>query len=342
MTLRRDAGFWALAAALVLAAIASAGLRVTRERALVDVLFVVDITQSMLTRDMEHAGAPPADAEPDSADGISRLAFVRRLVPKLVAALPCGSRAGLAVFTERRTLTFIEPVEVCEDFAPLTSAIAALDWRMAWEGDSFVAKAVHHGLGRAHEMGVGLVFLTDGQEAPPLPYTGMPAYDGPADHRGGLIIGIGGATPAPIPKHDDLGNEIGFYGRNDVQHAPRRIGPPPEDASSRPGWHPRNNPYGEADLEGSEHLSEVRTGHLTALAAATGLAYAGGDQPPAVLAARIAEAVEPRATAASVAVRTVPAGLALALLVLAYLLPVLAARRSGRLGASKFTKGANP
>ena len=340
MTLaRRDAAFWALAAALVLTTVAAVGPRLTRERALVDVLFVVDITQSMMTRDM---GPPDAGAAPRDRDGTSRLAFVRRLVPQLVAALPCGSRAGLAVFTERRTLTFIEPVEVCEDFAPLTSAVAALDWRMAWEGDSFVAKAVHHGLTRAHQLGVGLVFLTDGHEAPPLPYSGMPDYDGPADHRGGLVIGVGGTTPAPIPKHDDLGNEVGFYGANDVQHAPRRIGPPPADASSRPGWHPRNNPYGEADLEGSEHLSAMRTGHLTALAEASGLAFADGALPAATLAARIAESVEPRVTSASVPVRTVPAALALALVVLGYLLPVFAGRRARRPGAPKLTNGANP
>ncbi|MBL3569755.1 hypothetical protein BV509_20630 [Rhodovulum sulfidophilum] len=242
---------------------------VTRD--LRDALIVIDITRSMNVRDMA---------------GRSRLDAARAVLRDWISRQPCGTRAGLAVFTERRTLTLIAPVDVCADFASLDRALAALDWRMAWEGDSMVSKGLNHGLARARAFGVPLIFVTDGHEAPPLPYSGPETFSG--DCPGGVIVGAGGDVPAPIPKFDDDGREAGFYGPADVQHAPARRGPPPPDAASRPGFHPRNNPYGEADLDGTEHLSALRASHLRRLAAPCGLGVVRLSQGPAALDAAMA------------------------------------------------------
>lgn len=235
-------------------------------RQMQDAFVVVDITRSMNVRDME---------------GRSRLDATRAFLNEWIAASPCGTRVGLGIFTERRSLTFLAPVDVCADFESLTGTLDTLNWRMAWEGDSMVSKGLNHALARAHSLKVPLVFVTDGQEAPPLPYSGPDTFSG--ECPGGVILGAGGDVPAPIPKFDELGRETGFYAPDDVQHAPARRGPPPPDAASRPGYHPRNNPYGEADLEGNEHLSALRATYLTRLAAGCGLAFIRLSEGPEAL-----------------------------------------------------------
>lgn len=243
-----------------------------REQRVSDALVIVDITRSMNVRDM---------------GGESRLDYTRHAMRDWIATRPCGSRIGLGVFTERRSLTLFEPIEVCESFAAIEGALFGLDWRMAWDGDSMISKGLNYAVERAAELDVPLIFITEGQESPPLPYSGADAFRG--DSPGGLVLGAGGDTPAPIPFHDDLGREVGFYGPEDVQHAPARIGPAPEDASERPGYHPRNNPYGESDLEGSEHLSELRTSYLQDLAQERGLGFLRLDAGTAAIDRALAE-----------------------------------------------------
>lgn len=290
------------AALLALAAAFNPSLPLKRD--LRDALVVVDVTRSMNTRDMK---------------GLSRLDAARGLLRDWVAGQPCGTRIGLAIFTERRSLTMFEPVEVCADFATLSAALEALNWRMAWEGDSMISRGLDHALGRARELEVGLIFATDGHEAPPLPYSGPNRFAG--ESPGGVILGLGGETPSPIPKFDDRGRESGFYGPHDVQHAPARIGPPPTDAESRPGFHPRNNPYGEADLEGAEHLSALRLDHLRDLAAGRGLSVVEAAAGPQALEAAFAAQVPARRISAPFGLGPILGGLALALLLAGWFAP---------------------
>lgn len=250
----------------VLAALAALDLGIPRQQRLSDALVVIDITRSMNVRDM---------------NGRSRLDFTRDTLRDWIATRPCGSRVGLAIFTERRSLTLLEPVEVCADYASLSGTLMGLVWRMAWEGDSMIQKGLDHAMDRASGLDVPLIFVTDGQEAPPLPYAQQSRQNG--NSPGGLILGVGQVTPSPIPKFDDLGREIGFYGPNDVQHAPARIGAPPPDASERPGYHPRNNPYGESDLSGNEHLSAMQADYLQVLAADRDLGFLRLDEGPAAI-----------------------------------------------------------
>lgn len=263
----RDRRFQALAAALSLACLAILVPPLPLTRPGVSVLAVIDITGSMNVRDYTHAGRPASRLD-------TAKAALRRLIPEL----PCGSRLALALFTERRPFLLFTPVEVCADFAPLDGAIAGLDWRMAWEGDSRIAAGLHRAVAMAGELDADLLFVSDGQETPPLPATGLPAFEGKPGAVRGLILGAGGYALAPIPKYNDRGREIGFYAEADVQQE-NRFGPPPADAESREGYNPRNAPFGAAAARGEEHLSSVREGHLKALAAQTGLAYAHLEGP---------------------------------------------------------------
>lgn len=289
-------------AATALALAASLGPLTEGRRELRDLLIVVDITRSMNVRDM---------------GGQSRLDASKAMLSRWIARQPCGTRIGLGFFTERRSLTLLEPVEICTDYAALTGSLQALDWRMAWEGDSMISKGLDHALARAAALDTGLVFVSDGQEAPPLPYSGAERWQG--DSPGGVILGVGGDTPAPIPKFDDLGREAGFYEAGDVQSAPSRVGPPPEDAESRPGYHPRNNPYGESDLEGNEHLSALRADYLTQLAGPRQLGFLRLGEGPAALDRAVAAHVPARLAAAPRPLGPVLGGLSLLFFAAAWL-----------------------
>jgi len=316
--MRRDPRLALLAAALLLLAFAAARPRLDVERPAWDVLVVVDITGSMNVRDMP-AGVGGAPA--------SRLAATKAALAGLAARLPCASRLGLAVFTERRPFLMISPTGLCQGFDPIVASIEHLDWRMGWEGDSRIAAGLDRAMALAADLGAGLVFLTDGQEAPPLRAGVPPPLETPYGTVHGVVVGVGGDTLSPIPKFDEEGREVGFYGPDDVMQE-TRTGAPPADASSRPGWHPRNAPWGGEATAGNEHLSSLRMAYLEQLGAATGLSVTRLTDE-ASLAAAIEAAVPPRSVPTPVDIAPLPAGLALACVVLAFLGPPIAGRLAG-------------
>jgi mxaL protein len=310
-----DLRFWLVAAALGCVLAALVVPRVDLERDVYDVLAAIDITSSMNTRDV-GAGEPE-----------SRLEAAKSALRATLANLPCQSRLGLAIFTERQAFVLFDPVEVCENFAAIDAAIAELDWRMGWEGGSYVAKGLFGAIDIAKSLGSDLMFFTDGHEAPPLPYSGLPPFAGKRGDVGGLIVGVGGRTRTPLLKYDDEGREIGTYGAQEVPQE-NRAGPPPPDAASRPGYHPKWAPFGDAVVDNYEHLAFIREPHLTDLAKVTGLRYlplqSDGDLVPA-----LSRAVRRRPVTAASDIRPYPAGLALAFLLVLYgVLPVIGAVRA--------------
>lgn len=286
----------------------------------VDVLVVVDITGSMNTRDYV-----------EGAKSESRLEAVRSALRETLVDLPCQSRFSLALFAERRIFLLFDPIEVCSNFAPIAGAVAALNWREGWEGDSHIASGLYRAIALANELHVDLVFMTDGQEAPPLPWSGGPAFEGKAGAVNGLIVGVGGYALSPIPKYDNNGREIGFYGPDDVLQE-SRFGLPPPGAELRPGYNPRNAPFGDVHIEGNEHLSSVKESYLKELAQKTGLAYTHLVDEPEFLAALRAHAT-PRLVNVKVERGSIAAALGFVCLGCVYaLLPLLASPRTSAWG----------
>lgn len=307
-----QARFWMLAAALALTALALVVPRITLERKVYDLVAFVDLTASMNTRDMTAGGKPQ-----------SRLDAAKGALERLVAELPCQSRLGLGIFTERRAFLLFNPIEVCENFAPLETAIQSLDWRMAWEGDSMVAKGLFHALTIAEALKADIVFLTDGHEAPPLPGGGtlLPDLEGTPGKVKGVVVGVGGHEKVPLPKFDDEGHEIGVYGPDDVPQE-NRTGPPPPDAHLRPGYHPKWAPFGNEPPKGDEHLTSVHSQHLATIAGKAGLAHQDLIDTPDLMPAISAED-HARPVEVAVDVRPIPAAMALALLIGLYTVPLL-------------------
>ncbi len=308
----REKAFWALAAASLLFAVAALLPPVPLTRASYDLLAVLDITGSMNTRDYVVDG-----------QAISRLEASKAALRGLLADLPCGSKLGVGIFTERRVFLLFDPVETCANFPAIDSAIAQIDWRMGWEGESHISEALYRGAALAAAHKADILFFSDGQEEPPLPWNGGPSFAKPGQLHG-LVVGVGGLTPSPIPKFDDKGRESGFWQANEI---PREnfAAPPPPGAEHRPGYNPRNAPFGEMPHDASENLSALDTAHLTTLGAELGFPYMRltGDTS---LYRAVKQAARARPLPGLINLRAVPASLGLLAFLTACLLAVLRGR----------------
>lgn len=275
--------FWALALALILTLATFVVPRWPLDRPVYSTLFVIDITRSMNVADYRESGEP-----------VTRLARAKQAVAAAIARMPCGSRAGIALFTERTVNITLMPIEVCASFNALQASVDLIDWRAAWAADSNPNRGLVDAMEKimdaraddALDEQTSLVFLTDGHEAPPVNprYEPDPAIlvpgkkpDAPgavaadAAPLHGLLVGVGGYTPVEIPKYSAEGERIGVYEADDVPQA-ANFGQPanPEEVE---GYVPRNAPWGRSDKSGNEHLSAVREAHLQSMAEAADFDY---------------------------------------------------------------------
>lgn len=210
-----------------------------------DAIVVFDITQSMNVEDYELDG-----------QRVSRLTFAREAVRHVLRDLPCGSRVGWAVFAEYRTLLLLAPIEVCGNYSDLLASLDRIDGRMRWGNASEIAKGVFWAMRGARDIGghTNVVFLTDGQEAPPLEDAGPGLFSDlkPGD-IGGWLIGVGGYVPQRIPRTDPDGQPLGFWTAEEVMQ--------------------RVTGAGGTTKASHEELSAVREVYLRALAREVGFDY---------------------------------------------------------------------
>ena len=275
-------GLWLRAAALAVLMPVFVMPPITLDRQVYNVIVVLDITGSMNALDQHLDGV-----------SVSRIAMEKRSVRLLLRTLPCGSRLGLAIFVEAQPFLLFEPVEVCENYAPLEGEIFAIDWRMGWDSESHIAEAVRASIKLAAGLQADLVVMTDGQETPPLAWSDPIHFADLHDTVHGALIGVGGHDFVPIPKFDVYGKEIGVYQPGDV---------PSEHGGM---------------FRGREHLSAVDEPHLRALSAETGLAY-DHLEDEGTLASLLPRVAARRTLPSSVSLRWIPAGLALSLLAAAF------------------------
>lgn len=281
-----------------------------------DYFFVVDITRSMNVQDYQDSNGDP----------ISRLEKVKNDALTAISQLPCGSRVGLGVFTERMPTLLYTPMEVCRDYPEIHESIRRLDWRMAWVADSNIIQAFANTLELMRTVALDnatLVFFTDGQEAPPMNSRYAPdlAQLQAEDETGrrpitGLIVGTGDHGLSRIPKYDEEGTQIGFYTAEDVPHG-TNFGLP-EDPSKIEGYVPRNAPWGNQSHSGNEHLASVREDYLKSLAEPAGMHYHHLQSAQDLLAALTHPDYAQRHFRQT-NVSFIPAALALLLLFLAYI-----------------------
>lgn len=224
--------------------------------------FIIDITRSMNATDYQQDN-----------QAVSRLNFVKQTLRELLQKLPCESKVGLGLFTERRSTLLFEPLEVCSAYTEINTAISKVDWRMAWAADSNIAKGLLSTLEMLQKSDSSVIFITDGQEAPPVNPNYQADFSTVKGQVKGMIIGAGGLQAVPIPKFDSLGKQTGFYARDDVPHR-STFGQSNLDPSQIKGYNARNAPFGSEAATGNEHLTALHETYLEKLAAESGLAYA--------------------------------------------------------------------
>lgn len=237
---------WMTSMALLLLIAAVAMPRVLLPRNAFSYIVTFDITQSMDVEDVALNDAPA-----------SRLVFARAAMRDALGQLPCGSKVGWSVFTGQRTLLLLPPVEVCSNYDALLSSLDQIDGRMRWtnwsrivEGGVYSATRVAQDVGQ----GAAVLFVTDGQEAPPvLPSDALKRDINPAQVKGWLI-GVGGDQAVPIPRTDENGHRDGFWQAEDVIQVP----PIPGSATQ---------------AESHEELSQLDGHYLAAVAEQIGFGY---------------------------------------------------------------------
>ena len=240
--------FWSLFGAAALLSLCLAHPTLPMQRPVFRYLFVIDITQSMNARDYHQDGFP--------AD---RLGFVKASIRQALDKLPCGSEVGLGLFTTRNSQVMFEPLEICGHFPLIADVLDHIDWRMAWAADSHIARGLYTGLREAAALGANtrLVFFSDGQQFPPEP--DFPPFDGQPGAVGGLIVGVGGTQPVPIPRLDKENRPMGFWETMDLRDYPPPSALPKDGANF--------------------YLSRLDVQSLTRLATITGLSYVRLETP---------------------------------------------------------------
>ncbi len=255
----------ALALAVVALALAAWGPTVTLPLARFHGIVVIDVTQSMNVEDYAEADKP-----------VSRLSAAKTALREALAAMPCGSRVGLGIFTEYRTLVLIAPLETCAHFRELRTTLENIDGRMSWAGRSEVAKGLYWALRQADLLPgrPAIVFMTDGHEAPPVNPAHRPYFDGKPGKVAGLVVGTGGLQPMPIPKFDPDGRRLGFWSRDEVQQLDSYTqGRSSSVAGEKLAETDEPAVHADWATSGSEELSSLRERYLQVLAQELKLGY---------------------------------------------------------------------
>lgn len=271
---------------------------VDREIEVMDSLFVIDITDSMNVEDARFG-----------SETISRLNWAKEYTRQSILSMPCGSHAGLAIFSEARSLILMTPVEVCANYHDLMQMLSQFHPTMAWARSSEMSKALYTAIRQAKEITPPptVVFLTDGHEAPPVHETLFPKFTDTPGEVPGVIVGIGGSDLVPIPKTNEFGEIEGYWEINEVMHKDVY-------ASSRGDAAELNE-----NQPRTEHLSSQKKSHMETVAKRVGFDFISSPGSPQNLIKAMREISEMRQQPVKYDLFVWLASIALILMVLVFL-----------------------
>ena len=176
--------------------------KISIERDIHNYIFVVDISQSMLTKDMSIEGQK-----------VSRLDYSKKLLQGIMDQLPCKTNVSIGMFAGVSVAATYTPINICDNYSAINSTIQHLDWRSVWSGNSRIREGLSNlaRLIRSFPQSARVVFLTDGEEAPRLHTFNtrdLSQFQGETDW---LMVGIGSEEGSAIPKYDSENQLIGFW-----------------------------------------------------------------------------------------------------------------------------------
>lgn len=248
--------YWA---ALLLLACAWVGIRFDATMLVHDTLFVVDVSESMNVQ----------DADP-SRPTLARIELAKSATRDAMAALGCGSRVSLGLFSGDDVVVLFEPLEVCEHFSAMEQVVDRLGTRARWIGDSRLERGLLAAIREAASRRLNVVFVSDGDE---MPHRGAPRVTELERVRGkarGAVLVVGGDTPLPVPRLDDRDEVVGYW---TPQEAARQ-GYYPNHTAAVTALEEHDAASAEDLSDVTEHLSAARPDYLKALGTAAGLTVA--------------------------------------------------------------------
>jgi mxaL protein len=253
--------FYAIAAILLLLALIKPEIQLKQE--VHNYLLIADVSQSMNAEDVQL-----------NNKNVSRIAYTRHLMTKIVETSPCGTYISVGVFASDNVALLITPLEVCANYDVITDTIAHIEWRMAWKGDSRLTVGVRAAAHLFDSLNVPakLLFFTDGDEAPKLNVTIRQNLDGVQIGKHTVFVGVGGEKHVAVPRFNSANKWIGFWpsGENNtagggVNYADTSLDDPDPVVA-----------YAEYD----QYLSKLEAEHLEELAAEIKAQYVEGKNTP--------------------------------------------------------------
>jgi mxaL protein len=198
-----------------------------------------------------------------NGQNVSRMAYTRHLMNKIVEDSPCGTYVSVGVFAAENVALLLTPLEVCANYDVITNTIDHLEWRMAWRGNSRIsfgvkaAESVFDFLNTPAKM----LFFTDGEEAPKVNAINKQDLSGMQIGKNVLFVGVGGHQPVPVPRYNSNNKWVGFWSADSKEISPGATGDKYQDPS-------KDDPDPiVASAEYDRYLSQQDSDYLKSLAA---------------------------------------------------------------------------
>ncbi|OIQ85199.1 hypothetical protein GALL_329570 [mine drainage metagenome] len=227
-------------------------------------LLVADVSQSMNAEDVKL-----------NNQMVSRLAYTRHLMKKIVETSPCGTYFSIGIFASDNVALLITPLEVCANFDVITDSIQHLEWRMAWKGNSRLSFGVKAAANTFDSLNVPaqMLFFTDGDEAPRVNVTIKQDLSSVQIGKNFVFVGVGGSTKVGVPRFNSANKRVGFWPISDNNNA-GAVGVTYSDASL-------DDPDPSvASAEYDRFLSQLEDGYLKSLASEFNAKYIEGQNTP--------------------------------------------------------------
>lgn len=227
-------------------------------------LLVADVSQSMNAEDVKL-----------NNQTVSRLAYTRHLMEKVVETSPCGTYFSIGIFASDNVALLITPLEVCANFDVITDSIEHLEWRMAWKGNSRLSFGVKAAANTFDSLNVPaqMLFFTDGDEAPRVNVTIKQDLSSIQIGKNFVFVGVGGNTKVGVPRFNSANKRVGFWPISDNNNA-GAVGVTYADASL-------DDPDPSvASAEYDRFLSQLEEGYLKSLASEFKAKYIEGQNTP--------------------------------------------------------------
>lgn len=173
-------------------------------------LLVADVSQSMNAED-----------EKLNNQTVSRLAYTRQLMKKIVQTSACGTYFSVGIFASDNVALLITPLEVCTNLDVITDSIDHLEWRMAWKGNSRLSFGVRAAANTFDSLNVPaqMLFFTDGDEAPRVNVTIKQDLSGIQIGKNFVFVGVGGHSKVGVPRFNSANKRVGYWPISDNNNA---------------------------------------------------------------------------------------------------------------------------